>query len=887
MVKQNFLTKMLLLCALIVGSVSSAWATDVTITFGTGTGAWAAHSNASYNDSDSRTWSRSFSANNQSSGQTGYSQFGNSSNACTSLVLTATAGIDMTVTAFSVKMAGASGGSNPTTGTIYLYKKSGETEKQLATVSVSGSSDVTCSISSSEDFSSTDVLKVSYVGTNKAIRIKELKYSYTMSGGGEDSDFALTDAPITLNFDLYGNADAQVINYTTSSTGAVTIADSEYATFSINTTAKTITVTPTAVTPSAQTITVNQEADDDYNAGSATFTLNVADSTPFTGGDVTFDATKDKGTSPLTKKVVTFACDNGVLNNGSEYRLYKNSNTTFSLSEDAINNGYVITSIVFTCTSDNPASGFATQTGWTTNGDNGTWTGSATSVSFLASNKQVRATKIVVTVGKPAALSSITLSGEYPTTFHQGDAFSHEGMTVTATYEDETTKDVTDDATFSAPDMSTTGTKEVTVSYTENEVTKTATYNITVNAPATLESITLSGEYTTTFTQGDAFDHDGVVVTAHYDDSSTKDVTDDATFSEPDMLTTGTKTVTVSYGGKTATYEITVNKAPAAKRYKLVTEQSEIAEGYNYLIVYDTNAFAGVSSNIGQRTVVTVSEDDIISNPTGAHVVQFEAATDGNFYIKDGDDYLVGPNSNGLYTTTDKTEDGTEWTITPNDIINVDYSERGLRYNTSSPRFCNYKPGNTAKDVVLYRQFDNVTITAAEYATFCGADALDFNETGIKAFTATDGETSVKLNEFTSGKVPANTPVVLYKEGLSTTTTFDVPVAASADAFEGTNDLHVSDGTTAVGNGIYVLAKKNEVVGFYPWTSTVSLSSGKIYLQSASSAPFLGFDGEGTTGIQNIERTVIDNQYYTLDGRRVAEPTKGLYIINGKKVVIK
>jgi hypothetical protein len=675
----------------------------------------------------------------------------------------------------------------------------------------------------------------------------------------------------------------------------VTIEDSEYATFDIDEDNMTITVTPTAVTPNAQTITVNQAADDDYNAGSATFTLNVADSTPFTGGDVTFDATKDKGTSPLTKKVVTFTCSSGVLDNGTDYRLYKSSTTTFSLSEDAINNGYVITSIVFTCTSDNPASGFATQTGWTTNGDNGTWTGSATSVSFLASNKQVRATKIVVTVGKPAALSSITLSGEYPTTFHQGDAFSHEGITVTATYEDETTKDVTDDATFSDPDMSTTGTKEVTVSYTENEVTKTATYNITVNAPATLESITLSGEYTTTFTQGDAFNHDGVVVTAHYDDSSTKDVTGDATFSDPDMSTTGTKTVTVSYGGKTATYEITVNKAPAAKRYKLVTEQSEIAEGYNYLIVYvsvnDSYAFAGVSSNIGQRAAVTVSEDNIISNPTDAHVVQFEAAeTEGNFYIKDGDDYLKGPNSNGLYTTDKVDDEGTEWTITPYNIINVDYSERGLRYNTSSPRFCNYKPGNTAKDVVLYRQFDNVTITAAEYATFCGADALDFNETGIKAFTATDGETSVKLNEFTSGKVPANTPVVLYKEGLQTTTTFDVPVAASADAFEGTNDLHVSDGTTAVGNGIYVLANKTNGVGFYPWTSTTSLSAGKIYLKSESTtpAPFLGFDSEGTTGIVNVNReTITNNQYYTLDGRRVAQPTKGLYIVNGKKVMIK
>ena len=54
-------------------------------------------------------------------------------------------------------------------------------------------------------------------------------------------------------------------------------------------------------------------------------------------------------------------------------------------------------------------------------------------------------------------LSSIALSGEYPTSFHVGDAFSHEGMTVTATYEDNSNQDVTANATFNGYDMSTWG----------------------------------------------------------------------------------------------------------------------------------------------------------------------------------------------------------------------------------------------------------------------------------------------------------------------------------------------------------------------------------------------------------------------------------------------
>ena len=77
-------------------------------------------------------------------------------------------------------------------------------------------------------------------------------------------------------------------------------------------------------------------------------------------------------------------------------------------------------------------------------------------------------------------LESIALSGTYPTEFLTGDAFSHEGMVVTATYDNGSHRDVTNDATFSGYNMSEAGQQTVTVSYEENGVTKTATYSITV-----------------------------------------------------------------------------------------------------------------------------------------------------------------------------------------------------------------------------------------------------------------------------------------------------------------------------------------------------------------------------------------------------------------------
>lgn len=220
--------------------------------------------------------------------------------------------------------------------------------------------------------------------------VDDVTITYSDSGTNlEENDLSLS--PTELNFDLYNDYEAKTITITTSCEGDISVSANDYVTTEIND--NIITVTPgESVTQETQTIIVTQASDGTYTSGTATFTVNITDSTPFTGGDVTFDATKDKGTSPLVKNGVSFECTNGVLNNGSEYRLYKNSVTTFSVSQGTI------TQIAFTCTSDNPASGFASQSGWTTNYNNGTWNGNSNEVSFTASEAQVRATLIVVTV---------------------------------------------------------------------------------------------------------------------------------------------------------------------------------------------------------------------------------------------------------------------------------------------------------------------------------------------------------------------------------------------------------------------------------------------------------------------------------------------------------
>ena len=187
-----------------------------------------------------------------------------------------------------------------------------------------------------------------------------------------------------------------------------------------------------------------------------------------------------------------------------------------------------------------------------------------------------------------------------------------------------------------------------------------------------------------------------------------------------------------------------------------------------------------------------------------------------------------------------------------------------------------------------------LTITTAKYATFVTDQKVNFAGTGITAYTAKVNGNSVTLTSIE--KVPSNTPVVVYKD-VAATTTFAVPVTTADIAAVSENDLCVSDGTNAVGDNVYVLGNTNGI-GFYKWTSNNSLSAGKVYLNvpamnaPAESRDYLTFAFEDqATGVgaslMNSEKCKVNSAVFDLQGRRVVNPTKGLYIVNGKKVIVK
>lgn len=178
---------------------------------------------------------------------------------------------------------------------------------------------------------------------------------------------------------------------------------------------------------------------------------------------------------------------------------------------------------------------------------------------------------------------------------------------------------------------------------------------------------------------------------------------------------------------------------------------------------------------------------------------------------------------------------------------------------------------------------ENVTVEVSDagWATLFSDYALNFEGTGLTAYTATLSESTVTLTEVTS--VTAGTGVVLKGEAK----TYDIPVIDGSDTAKG--DLKGNATTATEANGTQYVLMMNGSNAQFTKASTGSIAAGKAYLEKAESESRIlnvVFAGEAT-GIKAIETAKADGNVYNMAGQRVAAPQKGLFIMNGKKVIIK
>ena len=222
-----------------------------------------------------------------------------------------------------------------------------------------------------------------------------------------------------------------------------------------------------------------------------------------------------------------------------------------------------------------------------------------------------------------------------------------------------------------------------------------------------------------------------------------------------------------------------------------------------------------------------------------------------------------GDNNGGSYVQlTDAPVEG---------IVNVDLTTYDYAH-VNAIKGANYA-NVTVTDMLLYR---TVTIADAGWASFGSLDkAAKLNGATVYAAKYVDG--SVKLTTVDSQEVPAGVGVLVEGSG-EIVPTFDVE-AGSVDS-----DLKVSNGTVAGNGSIYVLANGSHDVGFYLLAEGVKIPAGKAYLEvNANGREFIGFGD--ATGIKSVETVKANGTVYNLAGQQVKSAQKGVFIVNGKKVI--
>ena len=326
----------------------------------------------------------------------------------------------------------------------------------------------------------------------------------------------------------------------------------------------------------------------------------------------------------------------------------------------------------------------------------------------------------------------------------------------------------------------------------------------------------------------------------------------------------------------------------------------------DYSVVYygEPNEVAGTNTSYSNGNVGYIKGGVVYSSNDVIRLGQLAAGTYRLITNVTGDagrnvvvgDYTAGTESfpTALVTITTTGAKDETFTVDGTQLICISGKDQGSgKFNQSS----------TLDYILVKASTQKTTLDNSGYATLASAYPLNVASASMTASTgsataykaAIDG-TVAKFTELNQ-TIPANTGILLKGDAGATVT---IPVVASGTAVDGNAFLVNTTGATfdAEASYYYFAMKKNAATltfnAFAP--GTLAFPANKAYLKVATSnfsggAPALTFDfGEGeTTGINAVKGAEfkVNGEYYNLAGQRVAQPTKGLYIVNGRKVVIK
>lgn len=209
--------------------------------------------------------------------------------------------------------------------------------------------------------------------------------------------------------------------------------------------------------------------------------------------------------------------------------------------------------------------------------------------------------------------------------------------------------------------------------------------------------------------------------------------------------------------------------------------------------------------------------------------------------------------------------------------------------NVSTTNVLSYSQYGFVKELSVYIPLVTVSVSEAGFATYATTNNIEVPESNdVKVMTVkvNDDNSTITLNEVKAGTViPANTGILVKAPAGNC----DFVVTSDKGTELTSNNLvAATSDVTSDGTKYFALTKIGEKVGFALVEKDVVIPAGKAYLEVAkgTAAKFFSLDGEAT-GINSVKTAKADGAYYTLEGVKTTKPVKGLYIHNGKKIVVK
>lgn len=440
------------------------------------------------------------------------------------------------------------------------------------------------------------------------------------------------------------------------------------------------------------------------------------------------------------------------------------------------------------------------------------------------------------------------------------------------------------------------GTAKITATFAGDEVykTSTASYEIKVKgAPA------LSFPQTSyTIEMGDAFSTpklNGLPkdVTPEYTSSNTEVATVDAATGEVKIVGVGTTTITVTspntdiYEETTASYELTV-KLATSKEVTIdfskfgYTDQQEVTEvsqdGIKLLFAKDTKY--GAPAWLDNGNAVRMYKKSSLKITATSNIKRIEFVFDGTNILK------------GVTCTSGKYDEAKgSWIFT-------DVKTKEATITNGETKIARIQKMIVTTELPTSAGAINIA-TEEGFGTFY-TDKNYVLPQGLTAFGYTsidDNNTLTKSVEYVAGDiVPANTAVVV-KGAKGSYNYYNTEEAATKTIEKNLLKGVTTDTRFEATSGVkrYILTRADDgILAFYRTNSgTINVKANRAYLEVPTAMAVASFSLEGSaTGINNVVTTAAKQGIYTISGVRLnATTTKelpaGIYIVDGKKVIVK